>query len=357
MRRAGGPGCALWRARAGRVCFENPPLPRPAPPPDFRYVGLSPAQGRASPHLAFAAAGVSSGLAGLLLFYGGPEAPALVMSLVAGGITAVALSEHGAFRAVKRPSASPMAMAIVPWGVLIQPDGAEGARVLRWPGVRSVSVDFVHTRDAAGTPSTSWSFVTIETGRERFVGRTAGPVALERLMAHLGAYAQESSLPVALDLEGTESGPIVGMEPVIAPMLGRVRDLLRSGAVFEALSLEGGSYRGDYARGAGEATVAALREALRTTTAAADPRVIAALLAAELGASALVPDLLRLVTAAHPGVAAAAKAAALRLGAEPNRAGSLDEVAPFLLDEDLASLEAWIAESRPRPCPPGSVII
>jgi hypothetical protein len=60
-----------------------------------------------------------------------------------------------------------------------------------------------------------------------------------------------------------------------------------------------------------------------------------------VGARELVPQLLHLVSAPHPIVAATAKAAALRLGAPQCRAGAIDEVAAFLFDEDRERLERW----------------
>ena len=63
--------------------------------------------------------------------------------------------------------------------------------------------------------------------------------------------------------------------------------------------------------------------------------------AAEAENARLTAELLRLVTTAHPLVAAAAKAAALRLGVEVSKTGSLDEVAPFVAEDDLAVLGGW----------------
>jgi hypothetical protein len=118
-----------------------------------------------------------------------------------------------------------------------------------------------------------------------------------------------------------------------------------------ALGLGGASYRGVSGLVPTGETIEALRGALREVGATpADPRAFAALVAGELGAAALVPELLRLVTAAHPFVAVAAKAALLRLGVEPNKAGSLAEVAPFLHDDDVLSLTEWVGAA---PLPDG----
>jgi hypothetical protein len=85
---------------------------------------------------------------------------------------------------------------------------------------------------------------------------------------------------------------------------------------------------------------------------AADPRPLACILAGTLDARELVPDLLLLASSPHPVVAACAKAAALRLGAPPNRAGSLDEVASFLFEEDIELGKRWIGQGE-RPTPGG----
>jgi hypothetical protein len=313
------------------------------PPPDFRYVGL--VAGVPPSDVALAAAGASTSLAGIFLVWALPESPGLIVSAVAAGLTAIAVGRRGALRFVKRLRAAPTAMAIVPWGVLVDPDD-DAPRVLRWPGVRRVEVDFVHLRDAAGTPSTAWSFVTVETERERLIGRAAGPVAIERLIAHLASYADETSLPLALDLDGEKPGAAAGIEPIAATLVARARALVSSSEGIEALSLSPSSYRDATAKEADSEAVRRLRDVLRRAPTRADARALAALVAGELEATPLVPDLLRLVTAVNPIVAAAAKAAALRLGAEPNRAGAIEEVAPFLLDEDRDALADWQAAGR-----------
>lgn len=315
---------------------------RPAPPPDFRYVGLSPAL--LTLDATFVGAGVSTAVAGGLAVALGAHASTLVATVVASGLSLIAFGKSGARRVIARIGAEPAAMAIVPWGVVIDP-GAAVERVLRWSGVRSIDVDYVHTRDPAGNSATAHSFVTVCTDRERLVGRASGQVSLERLVAHLDAYARESTRAVALDLDGTREGPGTGFDPVARELLGCARDIVASGEGAERLSLAPASYRGVALAAATDDTQTSLRGLLRGDVDdgpdGPDRRALAALIAAEIGAVALVPDLLRLVTAAHPLVAAACKAAALRLGAEPTRTGSLDEVAPFVTEDDLEVLAAW----------------
>ena len=157
-------------------------------------------------------------------------------------------------------------------------------RVLRWAAIRKVGVDVTHTL-RGGTPAVTASLVTVHTDREVLAGRTAGSVDLERLMVDLESYAEEASRPVALDLEGIEPA----------------------------------------SDGATEAVAGLLMRAARE----------------------LVTDLVRLVNSPHPVVAAAAKAAALRLGAPQSRAGAVEEVEAFLFAEDFEIFQTWAAGGGP----------
>jgi hypothetical protein len=113
------------------------------------------------------------------------------------------------------------------------------------------------------------------------------------------------------------------------------------------LSLPPRGYRDVSSKAAGPETLALLRRVLRHGgEGAADPRPLAAMIAGELRARALMPDLARLGTSPHPVVAGAARAAALLLGAPPNRAGALDEVQSFLHPDDLDELERWSTGAR-----------
>ncbi len=313
----------------------------PAQPIDFRYVGLFPGPSRRAIWLR--SAGASAGAIGLVLASTGLERGA--WAAAAGGVAGLVASCLGGLRAsaLVRGGVS-TAMAIVPWGVLVRPDH-DDERVLRWPGVRGVSVKVVYARDPEGMAVTTWSVVTVTTARERLIGRASGSVGLERLMAHLDAYADESSRPLALDLFGDDPPAQASTEPSASLLAARARELVGSARGSEALGLRAPGYRALSSRRAGEGTVAVLRQALKAETSArgADLRALAAFVAAEARATGLLPELSRLVTSSHPLVAAAAKVCALRLGAEPTRVGSLGEVAPFLLHDDLVALEGWLA--------------
>jgi hypothetical protein len=304
-----------------------------APPPDFRYVGLSPSSGRR--------AGVWAGALGMGAVVGFGLCEGLGAARIAGLTAAAVLAASAAYRvrrlrAAARQSSPPL-LAIVPWGVLVESEDRSSA--LHWAGIDKVETDVVYGRDL-GTPTTRYSLVTIETAHERLVGRAAGAVCLERLTIHLPAYAREASHVVALDLDGecAADGP---SEPTFEPLLSSARAYVASGMASDRLELPARSYRQNGAPG-GARAVDVLGAVLRDRTAhAVDPRPFAAVVAAEIGATPLVDDLIDLVQSPHPVVAAVAKVAATRLGVCKTRVGALDEVEPFLLRRDADALAAW----------------
>jgi hypothetical protein len=213
--------------------------------------------------------------------------------------------------------------------------------------VRRVTVDLCHTL-RGGTPAILSSLVTVHTEREILAGRTVGGVDLARLVANLEAYAAEAARPAAGDLEGAAPLGDGVTEPAFGALFHAAELLCTTSRGAAQLLLPSGGYRTAAARIAAPETIAVLRLALEEGAGCpADPRPLAALLAGMLGAEELVPDLLLLVSSPHPLVAALAKAAALRLGAPPNRAGSLDEVAAFLFEEDVESCKRWVDEGPP----------
>jgi hypothetical protein len=317
-------------------------------PPDFRYVWLAPAR-REGP----AAIGVTTAVtvaAGALVWGGHPH-PIQTGVLVAVAAIAAGVLTAGR-RVVRGRRVREVAMAVVPWGVLVDPDTEP--RVLRWAGIRGIKVDVIHTL-WGGTPSEVASVVTVDTGHELLVGRAGGAVGLEALTVNLDAYAEEAAHPVALDLEGMTAAGSGATEPVVADLLDRARDLCTSGQGAAQLGLPPGGYRTLSSAAAGPETLALLHSVLAAPPVTmgetpnppaqpaipADVRPLASVVAVLLDARELLPDLLRLVSAPHPVVAAVAKAAALRLGAPQSRAGAVDEVASFLFEEDLEILARW----------------
>jgi hypothetical protein len=313
---------------------------RSAPPPDFRYVGLEPAPSSRDVALAAAAIGVAT--FSLALALGGqPEAGTLAAATVVGLSAALlAIRRRGPTEDGARSSRAPL--AIVPWGVLIHAESAP--RILRWAAVRSIRVDLVCEMDHA-TPLTRWSVVHIDTERESFAGRAAGGVSLERLEAHFERYAEEAARPIALDLDG-QLALDAPLEPAFELLLAEARRLLHGGTLSERISLPPASYRDPRGAAASDEALSLLRSTLEGTfDEPADPRPLACLIAAEIGATALADRVVGLSTCPHPLVAAVARAAAIRLGVDLRRAGSLDELAAFLPDLDLAQLRGW-AEQR-----------
>ncbi|AUX45978.1 hypothetical protein SOCE26_074800 [Sorangium cellulosum] len=322
---------------------------RRLPPPDFRYVWLHPERGSTG---AFAAAG-TAGLAGISAACWSAGSQALSLGLMAMGsaLGVLALARAEPRLPVQR-GAREVTMAVVPWGILVNPD--TDLRVLRWPAVRRVRVDVSHTM-RGGTPAVVSSLVTVHTERDVLAGRAAGAVDLERLLANLEGYAQEAARPVAGDIEGQTALGDGVTEPIAAELLQAADAVCTTSRGSAQLALPGGGYRTAATRAAAPETVSVLRSALAWShDCPADPRPLAAILAGELGAAELVPELLRLASSPHPVAAAFGKAAALRLGAPPNRAGSIDEVAAFLFEEDVEIGKQWIACSPALSLRPGA---
>lgn len=219
-------------------------------------------------------------------------------------------------------------LAFVPWGILLS--AGSDLRVLPWSAVERVQVEVRRGGDD-GIRST----VVVETQREVFRAGARGALGLESLVVSVGRWANEAVCPVAVDLEGTRSLDAEPAEPSFARLLDVADDVAaRMGGPLGDLSL---GYRGASDADAWRAQWRRLRAILRSReTAPADARPLAALVAARVGAIACVPDLLRLVSAPSGFVALVAKAAALRLGAPLERAGGLEEVGAFVTPEDLA---------------------
>jgi hypothetical protein len=233
-------------------------------------------------------------------------------------------------------------MAIVPWGVLIH--SAREPRMLRWGAITSLDVRYVPEMDSV-TPLVRWSVVTLRTARETLVGRARGCLALDRLEAHLGSYASEAGKPIALDPAGSEV-LYSDFEPAFSRLLDQVRAIVRAPERLPELGLSSRGYRGGGLVRLGERGIANLRDWLTEglPDQAGDRRPLAALLAAELEATSLLEPLVSMVTAPHPFVAAVARAAALRLGADVRRVGALEELVDFVAAAELDAMRDWLAK-------------
>lgn len=299
-----------------------------APVPNFRYVGLELVPAR---QLGVAGAAFALG-ASVSLAASAAGAAAILAGGVASVLAAVALSE------ARKPSAAShvVRMGIVPWGVLVHTSHAP--RILRWAAVKRV--DIATSRAQSPWIAALSSRVVVETERDRFIGATIGPVPLERLVEHLAAYAEEQARPVALDLDGARAAE--SLEPECETLFGAARAWLETANAAARLELLPGGYRRASARASTPRTVEVLRRILRDRRPKhADPRAFAAVVAAEVHAREVIPDLVALTRCPHPVVAAVAKQSARKLGAARARIGTLDEVAPFLFEGDRARLEAW----------------
>jgi hypothetical protein len=298
------------------------------PSPDFRYVALV----RTTRHGRERAA-----LVGALVGFGFSVCAGLSTLPVFGLALAGAVSGLFANALVPVGRDGPL-LALVPWGVLVESE--EAPRALLWSSVKQVKVDMAHGRDGGNT-TTLASYVTVQTDRESFFGTTPGAAPLDRLEAHLEAYASEQGTPLSLDLDGTV--PCDPSEPDGERLVAIARSWVDSGAAHDRLGLRAASYRRATAHAPTDRAVEVLREILRERPEGLDARGFAAVVAVELGATELVDDLVALVQTPHPMVAALAKQAALLLGASSSRVGSLDEVAPFLHAQDEHAIREWAA--------------
>jgi hypothetical protein len=319
-------------------------MPTPTPPVAFRYVKLSPGPSLLGVALSTGTA-VSVGAA--IAAVSGFSTVGLAIAAVAGAATGLVLGRRSG-PLLARTGYTPTAMALVPWGVLIEPDENDGAaRVLRWAALRRIHVRHVHSRDAHGTPITNGSVVTIETERTTFIGSSSGAISIENLEAHLDRYIEQSSRPVALDLSGATPLVTSPFEACAPALLRRMYRLIETVEGINELSLISDDFRGADTHQPTEATTATLADLLATPpTRGADARALAALVAGELGQRGCLARLLLLATDVHPMVALCARAAALKLGEEPSRGGALEELAHFVQAQDVECLMEWAHGSQ-----------
>lgn len=262
-------------------------------------------------------------------------------ALLAGGLASIASAVALRGAGPKAAATGSARMAIVPWGVLVET--AEAPRILRWAAVQRIEIETSRARHLLAGAALS-SRVVVETARDRFVGEAVGVVALERLVEHLDAYAKEQATPIALDLDGRgdELDVLDAIEPGCEVLLGAARNWLDSADAASALELTPGGYRRACALVATPRAIDVLRRILRDRTPRpADPRAFAAVVAAELRAHELVPELVALTQCPHPLLAAVTRQAARKLGASRAKTGTIDEVAPFLFELDRTRLDAW----------------
>jgi hypothetical protein len=308
-------------------------------PPELRYQYLRAGPGR-SP---WALRGIAGGIgvtSAIAMFM----STGLVATLFIGPM--IALLVNGMFRGAARllgPSkdfrAAPV--AIVPWGIVIDPDRSPVP--VPWQRLREVS----YTRiDQNGNQSTEGAgvavmlFDTVDAGTVQAQGEDGEWVT--SMDAFAPRFARNAPRPLAGDVEGTQALETGGL-PASLALVRRAEAILQSADGRAALGLEAGDYRSTSSRIAGPATRALLRDALWNDRAGPDPGPLAAVLCAELGIVDVLPDLLQLILSTSPLLAATARAAAARLGASPVAAGSVNELEDFLPGEEIAELRRWLA--------------
>jgi hypothetical protein len=310
-----------------------------APPPDFRYVGVAPGPTLGRVRRQAALSGFGAFALGLLLARH-LDVFTLFMAALAGGFVSwIVVRGFGPSSGGERDSQAPM--SIVPWGVMVHSEPMP--RVLRWAALRDVRVDHFHEMDYA-TPSTRWSVVTIRTERETLGGRAPGSIGLERLEAYLDRYTEEACRPVSLDLDGQTALDAL-LEPAFERLLSEARRLRSSGELRERLVLIAKGYRDPGADPLPETDRVLAVVLASGLDAPADPRPLALILAAELRAHSVASQVIALTTSPNPLVAAVARGAALRLGADVKRTGALDEIDAFLPDQELAQIRAWATKT------------
>jgi len=265
-------------------------------------------------------------------------------ALEAAWAGAATFATFGAARRMLADRATKGSLVVVPWGVLVVTGG--DLRAIPWHAVRDVELDVRHGKDGATSVVTE-SAVTVSTARDRLTGIAAGSVGLESAVGNRERWGAESACPVAEDLDGERAFMVEAASPLFADLAEsalRLVDAPRDSGVVAPVM----GYRGASDASSWHGSSMRLRAILRSReVTSADPRPLAALVAARIGAVACIPDLLRLVSAPSGFVALVAKACALHLGAPLERAGALDEVAAFVPPEDLVAATAFVEERRP----------
>lgn len=305
-------------------------------PPEMRYQYLRAGPGR-SP---WAVRGIA-GAIGL----GGAVTLALVTNLriLLGTAPVIAAIVGGLFRGFARllgPSKDYRAapVAIVPWGILVDPDTEP--RALPWPKVRELSFTRVDRQGSRNNDAPAVTIMLFDT--EAGVVQAQGDDGewVSSIDAFAPRFARSALRGPAGDLTGTDPLDTTGLPPTLA-LLRRAEAVLDSADGRSSLGIEAGNYRTISSKTAGPETKQILRDALWNDGSPLDPGPLAAVLTAELGVTDLLPDLLRLILSTSPLLAATARAAARKLGASPAHAGSLDEIAHFLPEQDLTELRRW----------------
>jgi hypothetical protein len=235
----------------------------------------------------------------------------------------------------------PVAMAFTPWGVVLDPNRRPTA--VHWLAISDLDHERIEgrRRNAYRGERPADSVVRIVYEQKRHVGKRDFESELEGLEALWRKLAREQARPVALGLE--PGSPKLERSPsrAFATLHDAVRAYLASEGGQSALFDHRGGYR-ERERVLRPEAKERLLARLREPPGELEHAPFAAVLAAELGVVEAIRVLAEQILTPHPFVAAVLKAAALRLGAPPMLPGTIDEVRPFLPDEELDALSAWV---------------
>lgn len=250
-------------------------------------------------------------------------------------------------------------MDIVPWGLVVDPGAAQ--HPIPWPAMQDVGCArrVLERRKYDDYERVAYD-LTFTTAARVMRGTAQEQETLLVLPDLVPAYARAAARPVALDLEDAPRAARITSAPAegqpawagaFADLRARVQALLQDPSFAALLTVPGGDYRSARRPEATPELVARIRRALAEDEDRLERAPLAALLAAELGLTDVMPELLDLVLSPHPLVSAVGRGAARRLGSPPLRTGALREVAPFLPDADLRFIEEWAegpGAARPR---------
>ncbi|NUP08643.1 MAG: hypothetical protein HOW73_21555 [Polyangiaceae bacterium] len=245
---------------------------------------------------------------------------------IANGPVSLTMMRHARLRRV--------ALQIVPWGIVT-------ATVHGWGDISQLVHESV--QQAPGTNDRGWphrkSFVYTDIGGERFQSVCDFQPTLDKLPKLIRSFAAEAERPIALDLEGKD-----GIDPedtgVFRRVLSSARNLAQSDLGTTLVDVATDDYR-SMSRTLREDGIEMLRAMLRAYPKASDTAPLASILAAELHATPLIPELVGLMRSPSPFVASVARAAAIRLGSGTGAFRRYRALRSFLEDSEVRAIEAW----------------
>ena len=228
-------------------------------------------------------------------------------------------------------------MLVTPWGVLADAP-------YPWDEILAIEHRILEpsgggwSGDDARHDAFSILEVTIADGQR--IARREVHTMLEALEALLAPYAAEARRPVAIGLDGGAPARDGRATNAFDEILSGAREFMASDQGRSLLTTRFDGYR-SRVDGLASDAIPWLRRKLLEAPEASDPGALAAVMAAELGAEAVVDDLCALALCPNAMVAALSKAAALRLGAHPSRPGPLEELRGFLAEPELEKIWNW----------------